>query len=300
MRPGSSTAETTAVAGPLAAIGDYLDLTKPGIVWLILMSTVVAFYLASDGPLAYGLLFHTIVGTGLLAGGSGALNQWFEREADAKMRRTENRPLPAGRLAANPALWFGIGISLAGMVYLFLAVNPLTALIGVLTLASYLFLYTPLKSRTWLSTFVGAFPGAAPPLIGWAAVRNDLGWEAWVLFAILFLWQFPHFYAIAWMYREDYARAGILMLPVVEPDGASTGRQIVAYAALLVPVSLAPTWLGVAGSLYFFGALAVSLFYLFFGVLSARRKTGTQARRLLQASVLYLPLIYCFLVLNKI
>lgn len=298
MRPGSSTAET-AVARPLAAVGDYLELTKPSIVWLILMSTVVAFYLASDGSLAYWLLLHTVVGTGLLAAGSGALNQWFEREADGKMRRTENRPLPAGRLAAFPALWFGVGISIAGMAYLFLAVNTLTALIGTVTLASYLFLYTPLKSRTWLSTFVGAFPGAAPPLIGWAAVRNELSWEAWVLFAILFLWQFPHFYAIAWMYREDYARAGILMLPVVEPDGASTGRQIVAYAAVLVPISLAPTWLGVAGWVYFFGALAVSLIYLAFGIVSARRKTGVQARRLLQASVLYLPLIYCFLVLNK-
>jgi protoheme IX farnesyltransferase len=283
----------------VTTIGDYLELTKPGIVWLILMSTVVAFYLASDGPLAYWLLLHTVIGTGLLAAGSGALNQWFEREADGKMRRTENRPLPAGRLAVFPALWFGVGISIAGMIYLFVAVNPLSALIGVLTLASYLFLYTPLKSRTWLSTFVGAFPGAAPPLIGWAAVRNELSWEAWVLFAILFLWQFPHFYAIAWMYREDYARAGILMLPVVEPDGASTGRQIVAYGAVLVPISLAPAWLGVAGSLYFFGALAISLIYLGFGIVTARRKTGTQARRLLQASVLYLPLIYCFLVLNK-
>jgi protoheme IX farnesyltransferase len=249
--------------------------------------------------LEYWLLLHTVVGTGLLAAGSGALNQWLEREADGKMRRTENRPLPAGRLAASPALWFGVLISLLGMVYLFTAVNPLTALIGLLTLASYLFLYTPLKSRTWLSTFVGAFPGAAPPLIGWAAVRNDLGWESWALFAILFLWQFPHFYAIAWMYQEDYARAGILMLPVVEPDGASTARQIVAYAALLVPISLAPTWLGLAGWVYFFGALTVSLAYLFFGVLCARRRTGVQARRLLQASVLYLPVVYCFLALNK-
>jgi protoheme IX farnesyltransferase len=283
----------------VTTIGDYLELTKPSIVWLILMSTVVGFYLASDGPLAYWLLLHTVVGTGLLAAGSGALNQWLEREADGKMRRTENRPLPAGRLASIPAMRFGVAISVAGMIYLLAAVNPLTALIGLLTLASYLFLYTPLKSRTWLSTFVGAFPGAAPPLLGWAAVRNELGWESWALFAILFLWQFPHFYAIAWMYREDYARAGILMLPVVEPDGASTSRQIVAYAALLVPISLAPTWLGFAGWVYFFGALAVSLFYLFFGVLCARRKTGVQARRLLQASVLYLPVIYCFLVLNK-
>jgi protoheme IX farnesyltransferase len=288
------------VARPLVTtIGDYLELTKPSIVWLILMSTVVAFYLASDGPLAYWLLLHTVVGTGLLAAGSGALNQWLEREADGKMRRTENRPLPAGRLASSPAMWFGVAISGTGMIYLFAAVNSLTALIGLLTLASYLFLYTPLKSRTWLSTFVGAFPGAAPPLIGWAAVLIVLGWESWVLFAILFLWQFPHFYAIAWMYREDYARAGILMLPVVEPDGVSTGRQIVAYAALLAPISLLPTWLGMAGWVYFFGALAVSLFYLFFGILCARRKTGVQARRLLQASVVYLPLIYCFLVLNK-
>jgi protoheme IX farnesyltransferase len=283
-----------------ATLGDYFELTKPSVVWLILMSTGVGFYVASSGPLDFLLLLHTVLGTALLAGGTGALNQWIERRADAKMRRTESRPLPAGRLRPLPAALFGLGLSLAGMGYLAFAVNPLSALLGFLTWASYLGLYTPLKTRTPLSTFVGAFPGAVPPLIGWVAVRNAIGLEGWVLFAILFLWQFPHFYAIAWMYREDYSRAGILMLPVVEPDGVSTGRQIVCYAALLVPVSVTPAILGMAGIPYFVGALLLSLAYLYFGVLVARRKTAWQARRLLQASVFYLPLLYVLLVVNRL
>lgn len=298
MRSNLSTLQA-AGSGLHATVSDYLELTKPSIVWLILMSTVVGFYAASAGSLDYILLLHTVVGTALLAGGTGALNQWLEREADGKMRRTENRPLPAGRLRAGPAFWFGAGISVAGSLYLLLAVNTLAFAIGLVTLTSYVFLYTPLKARTPLATLVGAFPGAAPPLIGWAAVRNDLGLEAWVLFTILFLWQFPHFYAIGWMYREDYARAGILMLPVVDPDGVSTGRQTVCYAALLLPVSLAPTLLGMTGQVYFAGALLLGAAYLYHGVLLARRKTGPQARRLLQASVLYLPLLYCLLALDK-
>lgn len=288
------------LAAPRTAIGDYLELTKPSVVWLILMSTGVGFYAGSSGPFNYPLLLHTLAATALLAGGTGALNQWIERAADRRMRRTENRPLPAGRLSSQNALGFGIAISVLGLAYMAWAVNPLTALLGGLTLTSYLFLYTPLKSRTWLSTLVGAFPGAMPPLIGWAAVRNDLAAGGWVLFAMLFLWQFPHFYAIAWMYREDYERAGIRMLPVIEPDGRSTSRQIVAFAAILIPVSIIPVALGMAGWIYLAAAVLLGIFYLYSGLETARLRTGVQARKLLQASVVYLPLIYIFLVVNKL
>jgi protoheme IX farnesyltransferase len=300
MRANPTSAPALA-AQAYAGAWDYFELTKPSVVWLILMSTAVGFYVASpNGPLDYLLFLHTLLGTALLAGGTGALNQWIERDADAKMRRTENRPLPAGRLRSLPALAFGLGISVAGLIYLGAAVNLLSALLGLFTWASYLGLYTPLKTRTWLSTLVGAFPGAMPLLIGWVAVRNGIGIDGWVLFAMLFLWQFPHFYAIAWMYREDYSRAGILMLTVVEPDGISTGRQIVFYAALLVPVSLAPAILGMAGVWYFAGAQLLGLAYLYYGVLAARFKTTLQARKLLQASIIYLPLVYVLLVVDRV
>jgi len=296
--------ENPAAPAPLSAaasaLEDYFELTKPGVVWLIVMSTAVGFYLGADWPLPYVLMLHTLTATAILAGGTGALNQWLEREADARMRRTADRPLPAGRLHPVPAFWFGVALSVAGLAYLALAVNWKAALLGLLTLAGYLGCYTPLKQRSPHSTFVGAFPGAVPPLLGWTAARNDLAWEGWALFAILFLWQFPHFLAIAWMYREDYRRARILMLPVVEPDGVSTGRQIVGYAALLVPVSLAPAFLGMAGPVYAVCALLLSLGYLACGVQSARVKTAVQARRLLQASVVYLPLLYTVLVLDKV
>ena len=298
MRPQASTTQT-AFSDAQAFVGDYLELTKPSVVWLILMSAGIGFYLA-PGPLDVLALLHAMLGTALLTAGTGALNQWLEREADGKMRRTENRPLPAGRLRARPAFVFGVLLSAGGLGYLLAAVNPLTALLGLLTWAVYLGLYTPLKSRTWLSTFVGSFPGAMPPVLGWTAARNEISVEALVLFAILFLWQFPHFYSIAWMYREDYARAGIRMLPVVEPDGASTGRQIVWYSAALVPVSLAPAWLSITGWVYPVAAFFLGLGYFYFGYLLARAKTNTHARRLLQASVLYLPLLYVFLVADKV
>ena len=299
MRSDASAA-SAAIPTTVSSVGDYFELTKPSVVWLIVMSTAVGFYLGSSGSLSLLLFAHTLLATALLAGGTGALNQWAERDLDARMRRTEQRPLPAGRLRPVPALAFGIVITLMGVVYLALAVNLLSAALGLLTTLSYLFLYTPLKTKTPFSTFVGSFPGAMPPLIGWAAARNDLSVGGWVLFAVLFLWQFPHFYSIAWMYREDYARAGIKMLPVVEPDGVSTGRQIVCYAAALIPVSLAPVLLGMAGTAYLVGAVLCGLGYLYFGVLTARVKTTLQARRLLQASVIYLPLIYSLLVLDKI
>jgi protoheme IX farnesyltransferase len=287
---------------------DYIELTKPRITWLILMSTGIGYFFGLQ-PATNWLeflkaisilsLFHTILGTGLIASGTAALNQWYEREADRKMRRTSDRPLPSGRLSAPRALAFGIGLSVAGFVELWLGVNLLSGLIGAFTLASYLFLYTPMKQRTWWSTTVGAIPGAMPPMIGYAAAAGALTRESWVLFAILFLWQFPHFYSIAWMYREDYARAGIRMLPVVEPDGRSTARQIVLYGLALIPVSLVPSLLGMSGRIYLIGALLLGLWFLYSGVRVALERSLIRARNVLITSVFYLPLIYGLMLLDR-
>lgn len=282
---------------------DYIALTKPNVTWLILMSAGVGYFFGLRGASLWSLnwwsLGHTIMGTALIASGTAALNQWFEREADRKMRRTSDRPLPAGRLTAGRALAFGIVLSVLGFSELAFGVNRLSGLLGLGTLLAYLFLYTPLKQRSPLSTTIGAFPGAMPPMIGYAAASGALHAEAWVLFAILFLWQFPHFYAIAWMYREDYARAGILMLPVVEPDGASTARQIVLFSLTLIPVSLAPSLLGMSGKIYLVGALALGLFFLYSGVRVAFERTILRARRVLLVSVIYLPLIYGLMLLDR-
>jgi heme o synthase len=287
---------------------EYLELTKPRITWLILMSTAIGYFFGlprAGSPWAflrgipYLSLFHTILGTGLIASGTAALNQWYERQADRRMRRTAHRPLPSGRLEAGRALAFGIALSAAGFVELWAGVNLLSGLIGAGTLGAYLFLYTPLKQRTWWSTTVGAFPGAMPPLIGYAAASGTITLEAAVLGAILFLWQFPHFYAIAWMYKEDYARAGIRMLPVVEPDCRSTARQIVLYGAVLIPVSLVPGILGMSGSIYVFGALLLGLWFLYSGVRVALERSSARARGVLIASVLYLPLLYGLMLLDR-
>jgi len=287
---------------------DYLELTKPRITWLILMSTAIGYYFglpkagnwwAFATRVPWLGLLHTILGTGLIASGTAALNQWSEREADLHMRRTSNRPIPAGRIAPGRALAFGVGLSVAGFADLWLGVNLLAALLGLFTLLSYLFLYTPLKRRSWLSTTIGAFPGAMPPMIGFAAAHGSITGEAWVLFAILFLWQFPHFYSIAWMYREDYARAGIRMLPVVEPDGRSTARQIVLYGLALIPVSLVPSILGMSGRIYLTGALLLGLYFLYSGVRVALERTILRARYVLLVSVFYLPLIYGLMLLDR-
>jgi heme o synthase len=279
---------------------DYLDLTKPRITWLILMSTGIGYFFGMRGSsLDWALLLHTILGTALMASGTAALNQWYEREADRKMRRTMQRPLPAGKMSAARALWFGAALSAAGFIELWLGANLLAALFGLFTLVSYLFLYTPLKQRTWWSTTVGAIPGAMPPVIGYAASGGTLTLESWVLFAILFLWQFPHFYAIAWMYREDYERAGIRMLPVVEPDGRSTARQIVLFGSILIPVSLVPAMLGMSGTIYLAGAAVLGLAFLAAGVRLANDRTLAHARGVLLSSVLYLPLIYGLMLLDR-
>ncbi|MBV9264787.1 MAG: protoheme IX farnesyltransferase, partial [Acidobacteriaceae bacterium] len=223
---------------------------------------------------------------------------WYEREADRHMRRTQMRPLPAGRMSPVNAFWFGVALAVVGGVELGFGVNWLSSALGILTLLLYLFLYTPLKQKTWWSTTVGAFPGAMPPLIGYAAAAGRLTAEAWVLYAILFLWQFPHFYAIAWMYREDYSRAGIKMLPVVEPDGESTARQILLYSVLLIPISLLPNWLGMTGVVYTVGATALGGLFLYSGIRVAMDRTRLRARRVLLASVVYLPVLYCLMVLD--
>jgi protoheme IX farnesyltransferase len=271
---------------------DYLALTKPRITWLILMSTGMGYFFGSKGGWHFLTLFHTLLGTGLLASGTATLNQWFEREADAKMRRTQARPLPSGKLHEEKALLFGLLISAAGFFDLQLAVNPLAALLGAVTLGSYLFIYTPLKQRSPHSTTIGAIPGAMPPLIGYAAASGTLTWDAWILFAILFLWQFPHFYAIAWMYREDYERAGIRMLPVVEPDGESTARRILWFSLALIPFSLVPKFLSMTGNIYLIGATAMGLLFLYAGLRITFDRTRQQARRVLLASVVYLPVLY--------
>ncbi len=284
----------------------YIALTKPRITWLILMSTGVGYFFglqAADvertGPINWLLLIHTLIGTGLIASGTAALNQWYERDADLLMRRTSGRPLPAGKLTARRALWFGIVLAILGFTELALGVNLLAALLGAFTLGSYLFIYTPLKQRSHLSTVIGALPGAMPPLMGYAASHGSLTPEAWTLFAILFIWQFPHFLAIAWMYREDYARAGIRMLPVVEPDGMSTGRQIILYASTLIPVSLFPVLLGMSGRVYLVGALVLGGWFLYTGVRVAFDLTNVRARRVLLASIIYLPVIYGLMIFDR-
>ncbi len=298
MSSGSAGAQAS-LAPEIPWIGDYAELTKPRVTALILMSTLVGFYLGSPAEISFSLLLHTLLGTALVAGGTAALNQFWEREPDGKMLRTKDRPLPAGRMEPWKALGFGLVLSVWGILYLAVIVSLLTSLLAALTLATYLFLYTPLKKRTPLCTLVGAFPGAIPPLIGWVAASGDFTLGAGILYLILFLWQFPHFLSIAWLYREDYARAGIVMLPVIERDGKATGRQILVYCALLLPASLLPSLTGEMGWIYFCGAFALSALFLHYGIRAAAARTKVQARRLLQASVVYLPLVYGLMMVDK-
>jgi len=264
-----------------------------------MLTSAAGFCLGSRGAVDYVLFAHAMIGIGLLSSGIATLNQFIERDLDSLMRRTADRPLPSGRLVPVEALWLGVLLTASAEMYLALFVNGLSAILGLTVIAGYLFLYTPLKTRTTLSTAVGAFPGAMPPLIGWTAARGEIDVAAWVLFAILFLWQFPHFLAIAWMYREDYGRAGIRMLPVVEPEGRVTGQQIIAYSLMLVPVSLLPTILGISGKFYFAAALVLGLLFLACGIRVALSKSNQHARQLLLASVFYLPLLFGVMVLNR-
>lgn len=279
---------------------DFLALTKPRVTFMVLLTMMFGFYLGGRGEMNWMLLLHALFGTALVAGGTSALNQYLERDLDAKMVRTKNRPLPTGRISPNAALAFGVLISIFGLAHLLIFVNTLTALLAGFTLTSYVFLYTPLKTRSAISTVVGAVPGALPPMGGWAAARGELGIEAWVLFAILFIWQLPHFLAIAWIYREDYARGGFPMLPVVDPEGHSVGRQVLTNCLALLPVSLLPTLVGMAGSIYFFGALALSLLFFISGLGVIMQRTNLSAQRLMRASLLYLPMLLGLMAFDKV
>ena len=288
-----------AQARPANRIGVWLELTKPRIASFIVLVTAAGFYLGSPASFDFRLFAVALVGITLLSGGIAALNQYIERDLDARMRRTANRPLPSARISATQGLLFGAGLTLAGELVLLLFVNRLTALVGALTAIGYVLVYTPLKTRTSLATWLGAFPGAVPPLIGFAAARGELPLLAWALFAILFLWQFPHFLAIAWLYRDDYRDAGIKMLPVTESSGAIAGTQMVIYALLLIPASLLPIWLGVGGRFYFVGACLLGAGYLWSSIGAALSQEREAARRLLLASVIYLPLLFTLLLADR-
>ena len=275
-------------------------LAKPEITLMVMISAGVASLMASDS-LRIIVLVHSVVGIGLLSAGASVLNQFLEREPDGRMRRTARRPLPAGELSPRQALVFGVAVSVSGLLYVLLLLNALTALLGLLTLISYLFIYTPLKTKTSLCTFVGAFPGAAPVLMGWSATTNSLTLEAAALYAILFLWQFPHFYAIGLLYREDYARAGMFMLPPAdENDGGATFRLILISTQLLIIASLLLTFFAHAGTLYLTSAIILGICFYLFAYRASLSRSKLAAKRLLHASVIYLPLLYLFMILDKI
>lgn len=277
-------------------IADFAELTKPRITLMVLITTLVGFYMGSRDGVNYLLLLHTIIGTGLVASGASALNQYFERDLDARMVRTRNRPLPGGRLVPGEALIFSSIISAAGALYLTFFVNILTGALGAATLAGYILIYTPLKTRTTLCTLIGAFPGAAPPVMGWTAARGEVDAVALSLFSILFLWQMPHFFAIAWIFTEDYARAGFSM----HTSGERTGRQIIFYCCVLIPVSVLPTFFGLTGTVYLLGAILLGFIYLGYGFAVALFRSNTHAHRLLRVSVLYLPVLLGLMMIDKI
>ena len=278
----------------------FADLTKARLTALVLLTTLVGFYLGWRGPMDYLLMFNALAATALVASGAAALNQLLEREYDAKMRRTQNRPLPSGRLQPTTVMLFGGITSVAGLVYLALAVNLLTSVLGAVTLISYVFIYTPLKRVTWVNTLVGAIPGALPPLMGWTAARNELSGEGWALFAILAFWQLPHFFAIAWMYRDEYARAGFVMLPNVDADGSRTAQQSVSNTLALLLASLFPFVWHISGQFYLVSAIVLGAGFLFCAIRFARQMTHARARQLFLASIIYLPLLLAALVLDKV
>ena len=282
-------------------LGAFFELTKPRITTLILVSTALGYYLGNLGNANTFNFFLTMIGTALLSGGAGAINHYVERDLDKLMDRTKSRPIPSGLMHARTALYFGLIQSVFGLIILFTMVNQLTAILGLLTILLYIFVYTPLKRMTWLNTTIGAIPGAMPALGGWAASANELSPNAWILFSILFLWQHPHFYAIALMCKRDYAKAGFKMLPVIEEENIRTNRQILWHAFLLIPVSLFFVVTGILGNFYFWGALILGIVYFASGIPLLKNTTTHNAKLLLKTSVIYLPtlLIIIFIDLNK-
>ncbi len=275
----------------------FFELTKPRIALMLVLTAAAGFYLGMK-TFDIWLFVNSMVGITLLAFGVATLNQFVERKIDVLMERTAMRPLPTAKLSGTEALVFGVLLCAVSELYLYFLVNPLTAFLGTTVIVGYVFLYTPLKTRTSASTAIGAIPGAMPPLMGWTSSANEISLPALALFALLFLWQFPHFLAIAWLYREQYAKAGILMLPVVEPTGKMTARQIVVFAGMLLPISLAPFFVGLTGMVYLVGASLLGIWFLWESIKTARAKTDKSARRLLLVSVIYLPLVYGLMVIN--
>jgi protoheme IX farnesyltransferase len=280
---------------------DFLALTKPRLNLLVIATAAAGYYLgATEDRFEYLGLLNTLVGTALVAGGSAAFNQLFERRVDALMERTRDRPLASARLGTSEAFWFASVLSVAGLVWLGLGTNWLAAGVALTTLVTYVLLYTPLKLKTSFATVIGAIPGALPPMIGWAAATHTISREAWLLVAIVFFWQMPHFLAIAWLFRDDYSRAGFPLLPVVEPDGRSTANQVVTYASALIPVSLAPSIVGISGPAYFVVALILGLTFLCFSVRFAMTRTRHDAKALFLSSIAYLPLIWIAMILDSL
>ncbi len=295
--------KTGADSVPLSAThsrsADLVALAKPRLNLLVVFSAAAGYVMAGGDTHDLRRVLCLVIGTGLIAGGASAFNQILERKQDALMRRTRLRPMPDGRLTIRDAIAFASVLTVLGLWILLLGANTLSALVAVVTLATYTIVYTPLKMYSSFSTVIGAIPGALPPVIGWAAAEDALSRGAWVLFGIVFLWQLPHFLAIAWMYREDYARAGFAMLPVIEPDGRSTARQAVIYAVALLPVSLAPTLVGMAGPVYFVGALALTCMFVVLALRFGVTRALADARRLFFGSIIYLPLLWILMVADR-
>ena len=291
-----------ALAYPLASsrMSDYLQLTKPRLNLLVVFTTGAGYWLGVAGHVDPWTLVHAVIGTALVAGGSAVFNQLYEQDTDALMSRTRLRPLPDGRVTPVRAFAFGLLLNALGLVQLTIGVNHLSAVVAFATLVTYVIWYTPMKRRSSLSTVIGAIPGALPPVIGWAAATNTLSREAWLLFAIVFLWQMPHFLALAWLFREEYERAGFPVLPVVEPSGRSTARQAVVYTAALLPVSLAPALTGLAGPLYFAVALVLGVVFLGLAIRFAFDLHRRSARYLFLGSLVYLPLIWIFMIATRV
>ena len=278
----------------------YYELTKPSITFMILISTALGYYMGGNGIANYIHFFFTILGSCLISSGSGALNHFAEADSDKIMRRTNLRPIPAGLISAENAMLFGIALILSGSAILYWIINPLTCLLALITSLMYLFIYTPLKKLTWLNTSVGAIPGSIPPIGGWVAATGRLDSESWILFAILFFWQHPHFYAIALMFKDDYKKAGLKMLPVMEPDGSRTNRQIIWHSFLLIPVSVMPVYIGILGMIYFWSAIILGVGYLISGFILAKQYSVDNARFVLRVSVFYLPILFLTIMIDKI
>jgi len=290
--------EETKVIGAREKLAAYVELTKPRIAFMLVLTSAAGFYLGSTQGFNFVLFINSMLGIALLAFGVATLNQYIERKTDALMERTAKRPLVTNKISPNEALIFGIVQCAVAELYLLFLVNGLTAALGLVVIVGYVFLYTPLKTKTSASTAIGALPGAMPPLMGWTSAADSINIGAWTLFALLFLWQFPHFLAIATMYKEEYAKAGIKMLPTLEKDGKITARQIVMFTILAVAVSLAPFFIGLAGIYYLVGASLLGIWFLWTSIQAARFKTVEKSRKLLLVSVLYLPIIFALMVFN--